>query len=280
MKKSEKILKKEKSGAREFVPKKQRGKLIFRAFFLLVWTGASIIFSQLVIGYALIWIIGRENFNQPVWTGVYAILSYALAFLLIAFVPFLLLNKMNKKQKKYTEEEKELKGGISRSELGLSGLPTWTDIGLAPIGLIVSLFLAWILVTIFSQFSWFDPTQTQEIGFNLYATGFDRIIAFVSLIVVAPVAEEMIFRGWLYQRLKNLFRKKISNKVTIILSTFLVSLLFALIHGQWNVGVNVFAMSIVLCGLREITGTIYAGILMHMLKNGIAFYLLFVLGIG
>ena len=41
-----------------------------------------------------------------------------------------------------------------------------------------------------------------------------------------------------------------------------------------------FALSIVLCGLREITGTIHAGILLHMLKNGIAFYLLFVMGMG
>ena len=51
-------------------------------------------------------------------------------------------------------------------------------------------------------------------------------------------------------------------------------------HGQWNVGVNVFAMSIVLCTLREITGTIYAGILLHMLKNTIAFVLVYIVGMG
>jgi hypothetical protein len=33
-------------------------------------------------------------------------------------------------------------------------------------------------------------------------------------------------------------------------------------------------MSIVLCGLREVTGTIYAGILMHMIKNAIALAIL------
>ena len=65
----------------------------------------------------------------------------------------------------------------------------------------------------------------------------------------------------------------------MIISILLVSLLFGIVHLQWNVGVNVFAMSIVMCLMREITGTIHAGILMHMLKNGIAFYLLFVLGV-
>ena len=59
------------------------------------------------------------------------------------------------------------------------------------------------------------------------------------------------------------------------LAIFLVSLLFGVVHLQWNVGVNVFAMSVVLCGLREITGTIYSGIVLHILKNGIAFYILY-----
>ena len=59
-----------------------------------------------------------------------------------------------------------------------------------------------------------------------------------------------------------------------------MSILFGVVHMQWNVGVNVFAMSVVLCGLREITGTIYSGILVHMIKNGLAFYYLYILGIA
>ena len=60
----------------------------------------------------------------------------------------------------------------------------------------------------------------------------------------------------------------------------LVSILFGVVHLQWNVGVNVFATSVVLCLMREVTGTVYAGILLHMLKNGIAFFLLYVLNVG
>ncbi|MBQ2637586.1 CPBP family intramembrane metalloprotease, partial [Candidatus Saccharibacteria bacterium] len=60
----------------------------------------------------------------------------------------------------------------------------------------------------------------------------------------------------------------------------ITSVLFAIMHGQWNVGVNVFAMSIVLCLLREMNGTIYSGILLHILKNGVAFVLLYILNIG
>ena len=159
-------------------------------------------------------------------------------------------------------------------------LPTWTDIGLAPVGFIVYVLLAAGLTGLFSIFPWFDSEQVQDVGFSFLSSGFDRIVAFVTLVVVAPIAEEILFRGWLYGKMRSQLLAKFSDRTSMIISIVLVSILFGFLHGQWNVGVNVFAMSIVLCGLREITGTIYSGILLHMLKNGIAFYLLFVLGVG
>lgn len=71
-----------------------------------------------------------------------------------------------------------------------------------------------------------------------------------------------------------------SNKASMAVSTLLTSLLFGIVHLQWNVGVTVFALSVVLCAMREITGTTYAGILTHMIKNGVAFYMLFILGVA
>ncbi len=144
----------------------------------------------------------------------------------------------------------------------------------------MSLILAMGLVGIFNLFPWFDAEQVQDVGFNTYIFGFDRVVAFITLVVVAPIAEELIFRGWLYGRLRPILSAKMPDTAAMLISIFLVSLLFGIVHLQWNVGVNVFAMSVVMCGLREITGTIYASILMHMIKNGLAFYLLYVLGIG
>jgi membrane protease YdiL (CAAX protease family) len=45
---------------------------------------------------------------------------------------------------------------------------------------------------------------------------------------------------------------------------------------QWNVAADTFALSLVLCTLRQITGNIWAGVLLHMIKNGIAYYFLFI----
>lgn len=260
-------------------PKKQGWRLFCLIIGMMLWVFASVVASQLVVGYILLWMVGVEEFSRPVMTAIYSALSYVVAMLLVIIVPPLCLHRRNRAgvKKKATMQKQKL---VNFRELGLHDWPTWTDIGLAPVGYIVYLILAAGLVALFSLFPWFDAGEVQEVGFSYYVTGGDRLVAFLTLVVVAPIAEEIIFRGWLYGRMREGLLKKVSNKTSIVISIFLVSLLFGIVHLQWNVGVNVFALSLVLCALREVTGTIHAGILLHMLKNGIAFYLLFVMGIG
>lgn len=261
---------------------KQWWRLALKVLGLLIWVAAAVIVAQLVVGYLMLWTLGRGTFLQPVPTALYSALSYIIALIWILFATPRITTKLKITNRRKTGDhyDKTASDVMGRNDLGLSGMPTWTDIGLAPVGFIVATILAAGLVAIFNIFPWFDAEQAQEVGFSIYVTGFDRIIAFVILVLVAPIAEELIFRGWLYGKLRPMLSERMSNAASIAISIFLVSLLFGIIHLQWNVGVNVFAMSVVLCGLREVTGTIYAGILMHMVKNGVAFYLLYVLGIG
>ena len=241
---------------------------------MMIWAGASVIVSQLAVGYAMLWIIGAEAFGNPLPTAIYSALSYILAIILVLVVPKMVTDKYQKKPKKKTTTVKAY-----LEELGIKGWPTWADIGMAPLGMIAYLLLATLFVAIFSLFPWFDASEIQDVGFSTYISGFDRVIAFFVIVVLAPIAEEVIFRGWLYAKIKNTVLRKCPKMASIIITNLLVSLTFAIVHLQWNVGVNVFAMSIVLCGLREITGTLYSGIILHMLKNGVAFYLVYVLGI-
>ena len=269
--------------ARNKVPQKQGWKLAFKVLLLLIWVAAAVIVAQLVVGYLMLWILGRETFLQPVPTAIYSALSYILALVWILFVTPKITVKL--KIENETKNGKRLLNGklapkvTNREDLGLKGLPTWTDIGLAPVGFIIATLLAAGLVAIFNIFPWFDAEQVQEVGFSIYLSGFEKIVAFLILVVVAPIAEELIFRGWLYGKLRPMLSEKMSDRASMIISIFLVSLLFGIVHMQWNVGVNVFAVSVVLCVLREFTGTIYSGILVHMLKNGVAFYLLYVAGV-
>ena len=240
--------------------KKKNAKKFFKTCGIcltyVVWALASFIASQYVVTYLIYFIVGQA-INEPLWVTICAAIYYPLSLFLIIFVPYRLFKKWK----------------TNREELGLRDLPTWTDIGLAPIGLIASLLIGMALLAIFSLFPWFDGNQEQLTGFNgmLYNFG-DKIAAFFTLVIAAPIAEEVIFRGWLYGKLR--------AKLNLPTAMFIVSLAFAVVHGQWNVGINVFALSLVLCGLREITGTIYSGILVHMIKNGLAFYLLYILGIS
>ena len=249
---------------------KKGWKIFGKVLLSLIWVFASVIASQLVVGFIMVLLLGSEKFTQPVWTAVYSALVYLVALALVVLVPHVI----------YKQHHKSAELSTSRRELGLIGLPTWADIGLAPVGFIVYLLLAAGLTAIFSIFPWFNAVEAQDTGFSIYVMGFDRIVAFVTLVIIAPIAEEIIFRGWLYAKLRRFLGQGVSEAWSIILSILIVSVLFGAVHMQWNVGVNVFAMSVVLCGLREVTGTIHAGILLHMLKNGVAFYLLYVVGMG
>lgn len=230
-------------------------KVAITCLALSAWTMAIVFGTQFLVAYPMHWILGN-NLNAPVWSAIYTALVYLLSLILIAILPWKLFKKWK----------------TNREELGLSGLPTWTDIGLAPIGYAVSILLAYVLTAAFSLFPWFNAAEAQNVGFNNIATGLDRVVAFIALAVVAPIAEELIFRGWLYGKLR--------AHVNMVISIIIVSLLFAIAHLQWNVGVTVFAMSVVNCLLREITGTIYSGTILHIIRNAVAFYAVFILGIA
>ncbi|HVI69827.1 MAG TPA: CPBP family intramembrane glutamic endopeptidase, partial [Magnetospirillaceae bacterium] len=93
------------------------------------------------------------------------------------------------------------------------------------------------------------------------------IAAFITLVLVTPFTEELIFRGFVFAG----FRRRLP----FWLAALGVSALFAWIHGQWNVGLDVFVMSLVGCYLIEKTKNLWSAIFLHMLKNGVAFYLVY-----
>ena len=239
---------------------------------LVVWVGGVYLAVQYLLAF-LIRFIFQPSVNTPLLQTIYAILCYVVSILIILFVP----KKINKKW------------GTNLEELGLIELPTWTDLGLAPVGFFLYIIFANALVALFSIFPWFSATEKQDVGYNSAMFGSDRMLALTSLVIIAPIVEEIIFRGFLYGKLKknllknsskNSKKDRIKNRFKIALAIIITSLLFAVMHRQWNVGINVFALSVVLCIFREITGTIYAGIIVHMLKNAIAFYLLYIVGMA
>ncbi len=239
--------------------KKQVWAKIFGIILLLGWVFVGLIGTEIIVGLVISWLLPADVLASPVVNATFSVIAYILGLILIVLVP--------SKVPKVRELVKS-----TRERLGLKGLPTWTDLGLAPIGYIAAIALAAGLTALFSLFPWFNSSEAQNLGYSIYMQGWERGIAFVELAVFAPMIEELIFRGWLYGNLR--------IRVPKIVAILLVSLLFGLVHMQWNVGVSVFAMSVVSCTLREITGTIYAGTLLHIINNVVAFYLVYVVGMG
>lgn len=163
---------------------------------------------------------------------------------------------------------------LSLRDMGLWRLPDWRDIGLSLVGALAYAALAVLLLSAAQLIPGFDVNQAQDTGLNGRLYSFDLLAAFAVLVVAAPFFEELVFRGILYGRLRD-------SQLPQWLATIIVSAFFGLAHMQWNVGVDVFALSVVTCVLREKTDSIWSGFLLHSIKNGIAFYSMYVMiGIG
>ncbi|SRR6266568_393388 len=118
--------------------------------------------------------------------------------------------------------------------------------------------------------------QQQDVGFQMVATHGDLILTFLSLVLLPPLVEEIIFRGFLFNGLRRHMR--------FIGAAILTSALFAMPHLfesdggglLWTAGIDTFTLSLVLCYVREKTGRVWAGMMIHGLKNFLAFYVLFI----
>ena len=240
-------------------PPKQKlpiGKRILYAIGLPLWVFLGFMLAQalvLAIVAGLQWLgVSFETANASIVNTTVAAIVYALAILLVLGVPWLIKRRATTKE-----------------EVGLQRLPRWMDIVWAPAGMVVYLILTTLVMAFAMQVLTFvDYEQAQETGFAQLGSQFEYILAFISLVIVAPIAEEVLFRGYLFGKL----RKYMPLWVTILI----VSLLFAAVHFQWNVAIDVFVLSIVLCLLRVVSNSLWPSILLHMMKNGVAYYFLFI----
>ncbi|MEI6850494.1 MAG: type II CAAX endopeptidase family protein [Candidatus Saccharibacteria bacterium] len=223
---------------------------------LPAWVFVCFFASQIIITF-LIWVlslvnISYDSINENLFNTLYAAVVYLLTLFFVIIVPLLI-----KKSK------------INKDDIGLSRLPNWTDILITPAGLIIYLIFSSLLILLATRvIPWFDANQVQNTGFSQFSQRYEYVLAFLTLVVIAPIAEEILFRGYLYGKLK--------KYVPIWVAILATSILFGAIHGAWNLILDTFALSIILCLLRDYTGSIWASILLHMLKNGIAFYILFI----
>ncbi len=103
----------------------------------------------------------------------------------------------------------------------------------------------------------FDEDYNMFYDYEGYENGF--FWAFLFVVIVAPVFEELAFRGFLFNQLRNVT----SANVTILAT----ALIFALVHFSFISVLWIFPFGIVLGYLRHRYNTLWLGMIMHFIHN-------------
>ncbi len=228
---------------------------------LSLWVVISLFIGQAL---ALIALSVFTNQDTAVTNTILAALGYILGLALALGLPAIIWKKKR----------------IDAKTLGVSKAVSWTDIGLGILG-----FLPYVIVS--AAIVWFgtdiarviDPEVGQDIPFQNLSSQVEFFVAFLTLVIMAPLAEELLFRGY--------FLGRLSARISKWLAVVVTAVIFGLMHLlggdesglvlQWGAAADTFAVGLILGSLRLVTGSIWAGVILHALKNGIAFYFLFIL---
>ncbi len=162
--------------------------------------------------------------------------------------------------------------GLNLAAIGWGRWPRWRDLKWAAVGFVAFYTLLVVTSAVLSAlFPEINNNQQQDVGFHTLNTTLDHMLAFGALVIFPPLGEETLVRGYLYSALRSKWR--------VLPAMLLTSFLFGIAHLQpgsngalvWIAAVDTFILSLVLVYLRETTGALYAGVLVHALNNVIAF---------
>ncbi len=128
---------------------------------------------------------------------------------------------------------------------------------------IFSLFIALvtILLAIAALIPGFNASQAQTTEFTRNGQGGSW--AFLSLVIVPPILEETVFRGFIFPA----FAQRWGTLWGAIAS----SALFGFAHLQGNIGLYTFVLGILLCYMYARLKSIFPGMALHVFNNYLAF---------
>ncbi len=141
---------------------------------------------------------------------------------------------------------------------GLRATPFWLTVGLAVLGGLLILGFEVGLLELFGT----DAPEDELASSNIVGA----IAVGLAVIVVAPVTEELFFRGFFYRALR--------TRMRVVWAVLIDSLVFASIHVQYISNPEIFIVigmfAAVACLVYEKTGSIFACIAIHATFNTVA----------
>jgi len=164
-------------------------------------------------------------------------------------------------------------GGQAWAKLGLRRFPIWVVILMPPLALFLQVVTGIISTILSPLLGHMKNPQGCDIS---QAFGSVPFLAVISIAVIAPVVEEIAFRGFIYGGLRN----KWGVTVSVLVSSFV----FALAH-SFSVGGSIlllgpslFVAGVALALVYERSRSLVPGIVLHASFNLIAVIAIFLVG--
>ncbi len=227
---------------------------------VLLISGGFVVLGEVISPIISITLIDLFSANMP--SEISQSLKIFFGYLFMAIPPLFIIYR----QIKFTNKEFDLKNDYFQLNLKplntsiIQGLKGW--IMIIPFVLLTSLIMNLVVENQVGS----NPLLEIVLNNNNY---FAFIILFITTTLVAPLFEEVIFRGVLLPILSRDFGEIIG----ILVSSFV----FALAHLSFNEFPPLFVLGIGLATTRLISGRLFSSIIMHSLWNGLTFLNLFLL---
>lgn len=152
---------------------------------------------------------------------------------------------------------------------------SWGDLGLRSFSLLKAVLFIVVIFLVFGFllgvvyalvkhfFPAFNPDQAQTNEFISTAPGLPQKLSFVALVIIPPILEETIFRGFMFPAMAKRFGP--------VMGAILASILFGLAHLQVNVGIYTFLLGLLLCLMYYKLRSTVPGMVLHALNNYAAY---------
>lgn len=141
-----------------------------------------------------------------------------------------------------------------------------------PLYLAVAFIGLWLVFIVATETLTFmldkDPTAFVD---DLYASANPKWLLILAMVLVAPIYEELMFRGILWRAVSEQF----SGKKGMVMASIITSIVFSIIHFQYEFYEMsiVFLLAMLLSYARAKSGSVVLPIIIHILNNGLAMWL-------
>ena len=117
--------------------------------------------------------------------------------------------------------------------------------------------------------SWVEGNKESVESFQ----GGNELIMLIAVVICAPIVEELIFRGFIYNGLKKIFNiipkepTKKTGLVSMIISAIITSALFGVYHGNILQALYTGFLSLFMVWIFEMSGSLISSMIVHCMFN-------------